>query len=489
MGGVPDIRVRRANDAPVHPEAAFVLYWMISSRRPAWNFGLQRAAERARELGKPLIVLEALRAAYPWASERFHRFILDGMAVNARRLKKAGVLYHPYLEPSPGAGKGLLAALAEKACLVVTDDFPAFFLPGMVRSAARTLAVRLEQVDSNGLLPMAAADRVYPTAYAFRRFLQRALPSCLAEFPLPDPLKGAGLAGLSSLPKDVVDRWPPAPPGLLEGDPEALGKIPMDHRVPAGESPGGAEAAEGILKRFLERRLSFYPENRNHPDEDVTSGLSPYLHFGHLSVHQIFAEIAEKEEWSPEHLSTRATGGRSGWWGMGEAAEAFLDQLVTWRELGFNMCARREDYEGYESLPPWALKTLKDHRRDRRPYLYTLDQFEAARTHDRLWNAAQTQLIREGRIHNYLRMVWGKKILEWTRTPEEALETMIELNNKYALDGRDPNSYSGIMWILGRYDRAFGPERSVFGKVRYMSSENTLRKLRMKDYLEKYGSP
>jgi deoxyribodipyrimidine photo-lyase len=160
---------------------------------------------------------------------------------------------------------------------------------------------------------------------------------------------------------------------------------------------------------------------------------------------------------------------------------------VTWRELGYNMCTRRDDFDRYESLPDWARETLADHAADDRDYVYSLEQFESAQTHDRLWNAAQTQLAQEGRLHNYLRMLWGKKILEWTAAPQDALAVMIELNNKYALDGRDPNSYSGIFWVLGRYDRAWGPERPIFGKIRYMSSENTARKLRVKEYLERYA--
>jgi deoxyribodipyrimidine photo-lyase len=163
-----------------------------------------------------------------------------------------------------------------------------------------------------------------------------------------------------------------------------------------------------------------------------------------------------------------------------------LDQLITWRELGLNMCARREDYDRYESLPLWAQKTLSDHAHDRRPYKYTAEQFESGKTHDPLWNAAQMQLVREGRLHNYLRMLWGKKILEWSGSPPEALRIMIELNNKYGLDGRDPNSYSGIFWVLGRYDRPWGPERPIFGKIRYLSSENTARKIRVKNFIKKY---
>jgi deoxyribodipyrimidine photo-lyase len=164
-----------------------------------------------------------------------------------------------------------------------------------------------------------------------------------------------------------------------------------------------------------------------------------------------------------------------------------LDELITWRELGFNLAWQRTDYDRYESLPDWAQSTLAKHARDRRPKLYDLAQFERAETHDPLWNAAQRQLVCEGRIHHYLRMLWGKKILEWSATPQDALAVMIELNNKYALDGRDPNSYSGVFWVLGRYDRAWGPERPIFGKIRYMSSENTTRKLHVAGYLAKYA--
>jgi deoxyribodipyrimidine photo-lyase len=171
---------------------------------------------------------------------------------------------------------------------------------------------------------------------------------------------------------------------------------------------------------------------------------------------------------------------------MSEAAEGFLDELITWRELGFNMCWQNPDYDQYESLPAWAQATLADHETDIRHHAYSRDEFEQAATHDELWNAAQNQLLTEGRMHNYLRMLWGKKIFEWSATPRDALDTMIDLNNRYALDGRDPNSYSGIFWVLGRYDRAWGPERPIFGKIRYMTSENTARKVRVRDFIEKY---
>jgi deoxyribodipyrimidine photo-lyase len=168
--------------------------------------------------------------------------------------------------------------------------------------------------------------------------------------------------------------------------------------------------------------------------------------------------------------------------------EGFLDQVVTWRELGFNMCALNpENYARYDSLPPWAQATLGKHAADPRKYRYGLKEFAEGRTHDQLWNAAQGQLVAEGRIHNYLRMLWGKKILEWTDSPADALAIMVELNNRYALDGRDPNSYSGIFWTLGRYDRPWAPERPVFGTVRYMSSENTARKMPVRSYIRRYA--
>ncbi|MET0283276.1 MAG: hypothetical protein ABW352_02360, partial [Polyangiales bacterium] len=182
-------------------------------------------------------------------------------------------------------------------------------------------------------------------------------------------------------------------------------------------------------------------------------------------------------------------GKRSGFWGLSGAAEAFLDELVTFRELALNTAATLPSFDRYESLPAWARKTLGAHASDQREHVYTLADFEAARTHDVLWNAAQRQLLAEGRIQNYLRMLWGKQILAYSKSPERALETMIELNNKYALDGRDPNSYAGFFWILGRYDRPWAPERAVFGTVRYMSSASTMRKLRLKSWLSEHSGP
>jgi deoxyribodipyrimidine photo-lyase len=483
---VPSSRIRVLNDAPVRHDGKFVLYWMVASRRTRFNFGLQHAVDRARELARPLVVLEALRCDYPWACERFHRFVLDGMADNAERFRRAGVDYYPYVEPQPDAGEGLLAELGRHACAIVTDDFPAFMLPRMVEAGARRSAVRMEAVDSNGLLPMSAADRAFPTAYAFRRFLQRNLREHLAAFPRAHPSARLHLPTLGRLPVPVLKRWPKASESLLAGSDERLWRLPIDRSVGATATTGGSAAAQTALRRFI-KRIDRYAEDRNLLDVEITSGLSPYLHFGHLSSHEVCRSVLIREGWTMDQLGESASGSREGWWGLGRSVEAFLDQLVTWRELGYNMCRHRKDYDRFESLPEWAIKTLEDHAGDIREHVYSLEQFENAATHDELWNSTQRQLRRDGTIHSYLRMLWGKKILHWSENPLSALETMIELNNKYALDGRNPNSYSGIFWVLGRYDRPWGPERPIFGKVRYMTSSNTARKLKISGYVERYG--
>jgi len=485
---LPRLRLQSRNDAPVREDGRFVLYWMNSAHRTRFNFALERAAEWALRLQRPLVVLELLRCGYPHASDRIHRFLLEGMAANARRLAGKPVLHYPYLEPAPGRAEGLLEALGAQACVAITDVFPAFFLPGWVEEIAARFPVRLEEVDSNGLLPLRAADEPFATAHSFRHFLQRMLPPHLGDFPREEPLRGARLPAPRPLPAAVTRRWPPATERALWGAPEVLARLPIDHSVPPVEHHGGSEEGRAALRLFARKRLARYAEERNHPDLDATSGLSPYLHFGHVSAHEVFSVVAAAEGWDSGKLSTKAGGGRSGWWGMGESAEAFLDQLVTWRELGFQTCARREDYYTAESLPAWALRTLEEHAADRRPRLYSREELEGARTHDPLWNAAQRQLLREGRIHNYLRMLWGKKVLEWSPSFREALDTMIALNDRHALDGRDPNSYSGILWCLGKYDRPWGPERPVFGTVRYMTSHSAARKLRVREYLRRYGS-
>lgn len=481
---VPEARVRVVNEAVVRPEGDYVLYWMTSARRRRANFGLQRAVEQAQALGRPVLVLEALRCGYEWASDRLHTFVLQGMKDNAVAFGAAGVTYFPYVEPELGAGSGLLEALAQRACCVVTDDFPCFFLPRMGAAAAARVAVRMEVVDGNGLVPMRAAGKVFSRAVDFRRFLQKELMGHLDDTPVADPLRGYEL-GPASLPKAVDRRWPRATARMLAAESAELKALPIDHDVAPGELLGGLAAAAKLWRTFLSRRYDRY-EKRNQPDADSASGLSPYLHFGHISAHQLFASIVRREQWSRDQVSPKRAGQR-GWLGMADNAEAFVDQLVTWRELGFNFACQREDYDDFDSLPDWAQTSLGQHELDPRSHIYSVDEFASSQTHDPVWNAAQRQLRETGVMHNYLRMLWGKKVLEWSRSPREAMAILVELNNRFALDGRDPNSYSGICWVLGRYDRPWGPRRPVYGSIRYMSSENTLRKLRLKGYLARWG--
>ncbi len=485
---VPDIRIQNCNDAVIDPNGQFVLYWMTANRRPGWNFSLDRALEHAKHLNRPLLVFEALRCGYKWASDRIHDFVISGMADNAAAFENKRAAYFPYVEAQAGDGAGLLEELARRSCIVVTDDFPCFFLPRMVATVANRLHVPLEKIDSNGIFPMRGTDRVFSRAHDFRRFLQKNLQPHLQEFPKADPLKRIRIPILERFPKDIQERWPMADVAGIARHPEKLARYRIDHSVSFANLRGGIKSAAEKLRSFCDSKLHQYSEERNQPEMDVTSGFSPYLHFGHISTHEIFSRLMEDEQWTPDELAPKATGSRAGWWGCSPMVEAFLDELITWRELGYNMCWQREDYDQYESLPDWAQKTLAEHANDLRPYIYSLEEFETAATHDNLWNAAQSQLVREGRIHNYLRMLWGKKILHWSESPQAALDIMIELNNKYAIDGRNPNSYSGIFWVLGRYDRAWGPERDIFGKIRYMASENTARKVRVKQYIERYQS-
>jgi deoxyribodipyrimidine photo-lyase len=483
---VPAVRIRSLNTHDTRPDGLFVLYWMIAFRRTSSNFALQRAAELARSLQRPLVILESLRVDFPWASDRLQRFVIAGMAAQRSALAGKRVTYVPHVESHAGDGQHLFDDLASKCAAIVTDDYPAFFLPATVAAAAARVTVRLEAVDSNGLLPLRLTDRVFSTAFAFRAHVQRHLRSCLAEW--PDEIDWDGLPPPAGLDLSNHAAVRPTPIAVLESPDDFIAALPIDHGVAPVDVRGGAVAGHERLTHFVKALLPRYIDDRNQPDIDGTSRLSPYLHFGHVSAHQVFTAVMTADRWTSRKLSPSGGGRREGWWGASPNAEAFLDQLITWREVGFNMCASLPDsYDRFDSLPGWARATLARHASDPRPRIYTREEFEQARTHDPVWNAAQRQLTRDGWMHNYLRMLWGKKILEWSETPEAALETMTAIMNRYALDGRDPNSYSGYAWTLGRYDRPWGPERPIFGTVRYMSSDNTVRKLKMKAYLKRYG--
>ena len=485
---VPKTRLRNLNDRPVRPDGQFVLYWMTTARRTTANFGLQRAVERCVELVKPLVVLDALRCGYPEASDRIHQFVLEGMADTRKALARGPAAYYPYVEPARGDGRGLLKALSVHACAIVTDWYPAGFVPRMLGAGAAQSEVQLEAVDSNGIIPLSAHEKAFPVARSFRAFVQRTLREHLGDFPDEHPLaplrRGPRLA---HLPAAVVKRWPPAGDEVLSGDHRILAAFPINHDVAPVAMTGGPRAAKRRLDTFVDRQSRRYAEDHNHPDLDATSRMSPYLHFGHISAHEIFVALVTHESWTSRKLGGRAGGRREGWWGLSPSIEAYLDQLLVWRELAFNTCEYVPDYQRAHTLPDWARRTLEEHAGDPRPHRYTLAQLESASTADEVWNAAQRQLVAEGWFHGYLRMLWGKKIYEWSPSPSAALDRMESLMNRYSLDGRDPNSYAGYMWVLGRYDRPW-PERPIFGTVRYMTSSSARRKLKMAAFLAKYGS-
>ncbi|NLE38913.1 MAG: deoxyribodipyrimidine photolyase, partial [Pirellulaceae bacterium] len=336
MNSVPTIRVRSLRAGPIRVDGRFVLYWMTANRRVRWNFALEYAVERCRELRRPLVVLETLEGGRRWSSTRHHQFVVEGMRINAQRLRTTSALYYPYLASRPAQVQNLLAAMGRHACLVVCDDAPLHEQSLSPDELAGVLSVPLVAVDSIGLLPMRLAERAYPTAYAFRRFVQHALPGELLTMPQANPLSRVRLPSVEPLPGSITRRWRPANELLLSSEPRLSGRLSIDTAVASVATTGGSLAAEGALRRFVRDRLADYAERRNHPDDRVTSELAPYLHFGHVSAHQAFDAVARHEEWSPDRLSEKADGSREGWWGMGESAEAFLDQLVTWRELGVN---------------------------------------------------------------------------------------------------------------------------------------------------------
>jgi len=491
LSETPLLRIRTGNKARVSSDGAYVLYWMTAYRRLQYNFALQRAAELAEKLRRPLVILEAIRPHYRWACDRFHRFILDGMIDNARAAQQYPVTFLAYVDRGRSSDRsqdhqGLVKTLAQHACATVTDDYPCFFHPVLYDKIVSRWPGYIEIVDSNGILPMRAHDRTFTVAHSYRRAMQKEVSRSWPQFPERDPLDQLQQPRLTELPPAIAQNWHFETIDTLQR--RDLTQLPIDHDVRPTDQRGGRVAAEAILNQFVRSRLKLYDADRNVPDRLGSSTLSPYLHFGHISPQEVFDAIVHSQsDWSPSRLS-KPNGKMTGFWNLESNTEAFLDQLMTWREIGFNMCSRESNYDRYESLPGWAQQTLAEHADDPRPNTYDLEQFEQSQTHDELWNAAQRQLVREGRIHNYLRMLWGKKILHWSQSPREALDTMIELNNKYALDGRDPNSYSGIFWVLGRYDRAWGPERPIFGKIRYMTSESTRSKVSVKAYLRQYAA-
>ncbi|MDA0715685.1 MAG: deoxyribodipyrimidine photolyase [archaeon] len=475
-----------------------VVYWMISARRTTFNHGLEHAIDCAKKENLPLVVVEPLALKHKWTNDRFHTFVIQGMLENKSAFENSGVAYIPYVETKPKEASGLLKAWMEFAKILVIDDYPTYHPKKVIEHAISYNSCEIHCVDSNGFIGMHSADRDFTTAYSLRRHLHNTILQHMQDFPFRAPLKQA--QGLPEIEQSKIEEvflksaTPMTPYEFLwrasQGDEigkEALSVLSIDHNVtPVHHLKGGQKQAHELWMDFFEHKLLKYHEDRNHPELNGASGLSPYLHFGHISVHKILSDLFRKYHWDISKIQPPNDGRRSGWWNLPHPIESFLDQIITWRDLGFIHCARDPLHASYSSLPDWAKTTLSEHMTDKREYVYSFEQFENAETHDDLWNAAQNQLKSDGVIQNYLRMLWGKKILEWTPDPQTAMEIMIALNDKWALDGRDPNSYTGIGWVLGKFDRAWN-ERQVFGKIRCMTTPSTKRKYSTKQYIETYS--
>ncbi|WP_347243612.1 deoxyribodipyrimidine photolyase [Thermogutta sp.] len=490
---VPRERIRLVRDLPIRPGRP-VLYWMGVQHRLSWNFALDRALEIAEACHSPHLLLVETLAPFQRLTIRHLHFWWDAVCEHASALSAWG---RNFVAGCPRSWEGFLERLvvaASHCAALIVDEFPYHDYRQLLNQLGERAQCRVEAVDSCGLLPLAVHPRCFSTARGFRRVVQELLPHWLRQLPDPRPLSDRWQR---TQPIGNEQWWPPVTPEevpeLLAGS-SSVDLAWIDHAVPPVRERGGSKAAHARWTYFLAHKIEHYDSQRNHPDAEATSGLSSYLHFGVISPHELVRDIFHLADElgrcknNYHRLSDAEKHATKNWWGLPSGLAEFLDQLLVWREIGFNFCAFQREYKCWNSLPEWARRTLTKHHSDPRPKTYTEAQLAHSATEDVLWNAAQTELREHGRIHNYLRMLWGKKILEWSPTPESALETMIELNDRYALDGCDPNSYTGICWILGRYDRPWGPERPIFGTVRYMSTASAMRKLRLTAYLQKYGS-
>jgi deoxyribodipyrimidine photo-lyase len=448
-------RVFGLNDAPVREQQDFVLLWLHGQRRAVNNLAFEHAQRRANELRKPLVVYEGLRRDYPYASARFHQFVLEGLRETARDCAERGVAYGFFLE-TEASPRGTLHKLASRAAVVVLDVLPHFVHPQQAKALAVRAPCRVEGVDAAGVAPLSMFPRAEEGARTLRPKLLRALPELLQ--PIPQ------IPARVAQPASFDFGFDPFRGSPQEGT--ALAQV-TSVVAPAEGIEGGRRKGLARVSKFVRETLPGYAERRNHPAEENTSGLSAYLHFGHLCA----AEIALHAQASD---APRAD------------VEAFLDELLVRRELAYNFVARTANHDSLEALPGWARATLREHQRDQRPALPSDEDLEAARSPDELWNAMQRQLLREGRIHGWLRMLWGKTLLFWSSTPEDAYRRIRTFNDKYALDGRDSTSAANFLWCFGLHDRPF-PERNIFGTVRSMTLDQARKKRHLDGYLRRYA--
>lgn len=435
------------NDRPVRTDGEFVVYWMQASQRTRDNRALCYAVAKADALHIPLIVFFRLLNTYPEANRRHFTFLTEGLGAIAKNLHAKNIRFLVSCENDPTHIP--LSELARRASLVVTDCGYTRFQKAWRETEARRIPCALYQVESNVVVPVETASP--KEEYSAATFRKKITP-LLAEFLAPVSLQKPIVSSLHfSFPSLNLSHAIKLPPTLHNVSPS-----PVFH--------GGEDEARRRLDTFLEHRFSNFAHDRNRPELDAVSHLSPFLHFGHIAPTTILAEAKKRFGTQNENYQT------------------LLEELVVRRELACNFTWYNPRYDTFDTLPDWAKKTLEQHADDPREFLSNRETFERAQTHDPYWNAAQHELVRTGLIHGYMRMYWGKKILEWSKTPREAFDTALFLNNRYALDGRDPNSFAGVAWCFGKHDRPWA-ERPVFGMVRFMNARGLERKFDMPAYL------
>lgn len=434
-------------------DAKFVLYWSQMNRRVDSNHALAYAAQLANERKLPLLVYEGLTCSYPYANDRMHTFILEAVPETAKRLKKLGIGYAFYLRRRREDPNDRIYTLTREAAAIVTDDYPTFISRKHNASVPNRVEVPYFAVDSSCIVPMAVMEKREYAAYTIRPKIHKLLPKYLTPAPL------------AKVDRDYTD---PAPEFHDSVTDESVGSLvaacEIDHSVkPSISFRGGRRMAEKHLQQFLETKLRRYAKERNEPSTHATSDISPYLHFGQISSLEI--ALAAKEYAAAHKL----------------IADEFLEELIVRRELAFNYARHSPNPGSFAMLPDWARATMRKHDGDTREHVYTREQFECGKTHDPLWNATQKEMLVRGKIHGYYRMYWGKKIIEWSATHQDALDTMIYLHDRYALDGRDPNTYTNILWCFGLHDRPWN-ERPIFGMLRFMSYDGMKRKTNIEAY-------
>ncbi len=454
------------------PDGEYVLYWMQSSHRLEENWALRAAIRTADRVNRPLVIHQGLDPSYPYAADRHHTFILQGARDTARDAESRGLYYQFVLRPQRDDDRRVVDRLAARAYVVITDLFPTAGIRERVDRFADRVQCRVLAIDSVCTVPSGAFEKAEYAARTIRPKIAKLLDHSLEPVADAVPRVPVNEALRASLRATISERGLSLLPIATMSDADiaaAVSRCDIDHAVPAVSLPGGSVAAADRLTAFVSRELAPYAERRNEASvHDGTSRLSPYLHFGQIASARVVREA-------------RASGAPP------ESLDAFVQQVTTWRELSYNWCLRTRDYDRLEALPAWIQKTMAEHVRDPRPMLYAFDTLESAQTHDALWNAAQRELVSQGVIHNYPRMLWGKTVLLWTENYEQARSWLYHLNDKYALDGRDPNSVGGIMWCLGLWDRPWG-NKPIWGGIRPMVTSRAKLKFDVAGYIRRVGS-